>query len=164
MSATSPLAGADASAPAAPPALAPVLSSSAPAPPPAPPSSSSLSGIADGAAFSWGGYFEALAWLCFALALLCLILWLVKRRGGIHFPGASSSARIESRLALGPKKWLLSVHFQGRRLLLGVTDQHISLLCELPPEEDAPSRTNPSKTFARIMEKETGKPGGTAAT
>ena len=117
-----------------------------------------LPGLADSAAFSWSGYFEALAWLCFALALLCLILWVIKRRGGVHFPGASPSARIESRLALGSKKWLLAVNFQGLRLLLGVTDQHISLLCELPPEETAPAKA--ARGFAGAMERETAKPDG----
>jgi flagellar protein FliO/FliZ len=118
-----------------------------------------LPGLNDGSAFSWSGYFEALAWLCFALALLCLILWLIKRRGGIRFPGAFPAARIESRLALGSRKWLLSVHFQGRRLLLGVTDQHIALLCELPPEGEAPS-AEASRAFAAAMEEESGKSGG----
>ncbi|MDR2076181.1 MAG: flagellar biosynthetic protein FliO [Desulfovibrio sp.] len=116
--------------------------------------------LPDSAVFSWGGYFEALAWLCFALALFCLILWVIKRRGGVPFSGASSGARIESRLALGPKKWLLAVHFQGRRLLLGLTDQNITLLCELPPEEAAPSRTKDSPTFAEAMDKEADNPGG----
>jgi flagellar protein FliO/FliZ len=139
MNATLPPAGAGASAPAA-----------AQVPP--------LSGLADSAAFSWSGYFEALAWLCFALALLCLILWVIKRRGGVHFPGASPGARIESRLALGSRKWLLAVHFQGRRLLLGVTDQHISLLCELPPEEAA--QATATRNFAKAMKRETGKPDG----
>ncbi|MDR1360609.1 MAG: flagellar biosynthetic protein FliO [Deltaproteobacteria bacterium] len=120
---------------------------------------SAIPGIGDGAAFSWSGYFEALAWLCFALALLCLVLWLIKRRGGVRFPGAFPAARIESRLALGAKKWLLCVHFQGRRLLIGVTDQHISLLCELPPEEES-SLADPPKAFAAAMEEETGKSGG----
>jgi flagellar protein FliO/FliZ len=142
MNATLPSAGAQVSVPAQ----------------PAAPSPSVLPGIDDGSAFSWSGYFEALGWLCFALALLCLILWLIKRRGGVHFPGAFPAARVESRLALGTRKWLLSVHFQGRRLLLGVTDQHISLLCELPPEGEA--QADPSEAFAAAMEKEAGKSGG----
>jgi flagellar biogenesis protein FliO len=82
----------------------------------------------------------------------------MKRRGGVHFPGTSPAARIESRLALGSRKWLLAVHFQGRRLLLGVTEQQISLLCELPSQEAAPAAA--TKAFAKAMEKETDKPDG----
>lgn len=36
--------------------------------------------------------------------------------------------RIESRLALGPKKWVVITRYMDKRLVLGVTDQQINLL------------------------------------
>ncbi|MDR2161446.1 MAG: flagellar biosynthetic protein FliO [Desulfovibrio sp.] len=112
------------------------------------------------AVFSWGSYFEALAWLCFALALLWFVLWLIKRRGGIHLPGSVPAMRIESRMALGPKKWIMVVLVQDRRLLLGVTDQRISLLCDLPAEAAEPAEKDLPRTFAAALDREGNKPGG----
>ncbi len=103
---------------------------------PTPPSvtSSALSG-ASNLSLSWSSYFEALAILCFALALLWAILWMIKRHGkpGL-FSGSASAMRIESRLALGPKKWIIVVRYLDRRLVLGLTDDNISLLTEIPLE------------------------------
>ena len=88
--------------------------------------------------FSWGGYFEALAILCFVLAVIWAVLWLAKRRGsGGFFASSTPSMRIESRLALGPKKWLMVVRYLDRRLVLGVTDKSINLVTELYDQEFA---------------------------
>ena len=76
--------------------------------------------------------------MCLALAVLWALLWFVKRRGGMSGMVFSSSPgmRIESRLALGPKKWILVARYQDRRLVLGVTEHSISLLTELYDEKD----------------------------
>ncbi len=39
-------------------------------------------------------------------------------------------------MALGPKKSLVVVRFLNKRVLLGVTDQQITMLTELPTDED----------------------------
>jgi flagellar biosynthetic protein FliO len=101
--------------------------------------SSSAPGV-DGLSLSWSGYFEALAILFFALALLWTLLWLVKRHGKGALLGGSPTMRVESRLALAPKKWLLVVRCLDRRLVLGLTDDHISLLTEVFIESD-PGKT-----------------------
>ena len=86
---------------------------------------------------SWGTYFEALAILCFILAGLWALLWMLKRHGkGAFFSSGAPTMRLESRLALGPKKWIMVVRYLDRRLLLGVTDDRISMLTEIPLEED----------------------------
>ena len=107
---------------------------------PTPPSvtSSALAG-ASNLSLSWSGYFEALAILCFALALLWALLWLVKRHGKGGFLGNTAGMRVESRLALGPKKWIIVVRYLNRRLVLGLTDDNISLLTEIPLEENGPA-------------------------
>ena len=117
---------------------------------PTPPSATAsvLSG-ASNLSLSWGGYFEALAIVCFALALLWALLWLVKRYGrGGGILGGGTAMRVESRLALGPKKWIIVVRYLDRRLVLGLTDANISLLTELPLEDEpgtAPSPAAPAK-------------------
>lgn len=94
--------------------------------------------------FSWSGYFEALAILCLLLAGIWALLWLVKRRGNSGFFASSTPAmRVESRLALGPKKWLLVVRYLDRRLVLGITDKSITLLTEMYDQEFASERNTP---------------------
>ena len=104
-----------------------------------PPSSvagSALSGISD-LSLSWSGYFQALAVVCFVLALLWALLWFVKRHGKGGFLGGSSALRIESRLDLGPKKWIMVIRYMDRRVLVGLTDENISLLANMPAENGA---------------------------
>lgn len=130
----------------APPAAIPPVAPVAPATSPAASggaqsaNSSVLSGLPD-VNLSWSGYFEALAILCFILALILAVLWLFRRRGGAGglFTQATPGMRVESRLALGPKKWLLVVRYLDRRLVLGVTEENIRLLTELY-DEDVPAQ------------------------
>ncbi|MDR2800848.1 MAG: flagellar biosynthetic protein FliO [Desulfovibrio sp.] len=98
---------------------------------------------------SWRGYFEALALLCLLVALLWGLLWLIRKRGiapGL-FTSQGDMLRVENRLSLGPKKWILAIRCLDRHLIVGVTDQNISLLTEIfceeaeenrPGEADAP--------------------------
>lgn len=112
---------------------------------------------------SWGGYFEALAWLCFALALLWFVLWFIKRRGGVHLPGTSPAMRIESRLALGPKKWIIVTRYLDRRLVLGVTEQSISLITEIPLDDEAEGEENAPReknSFAAFLKDTKAPPAG----
>lgn len=104
--------------------------------PSSPPASPAPQGAASTAAtvipdisLSWGGYFQALAILCFVLAALWIVLWLVRRAGNANL-AAPASMRIESRLALGPKNWLYVVRCQNKRLILGVSEKNISLVSE----------------------------------
>ena len=137
---------ADPALPAAPGGPLPAGAGAAALPTPPSATASVLSG-ASNLSLSWGGYFEALAIVCFALALLWALLWLVKRYGrGSGFLGGATAMRVESRLALGPKKWIIVVRYLDRRLVLGLTDANISLLTELPLEDDpAPSPAAPAK-------------------
>ena len=139
---------ADPALPAAPGAPTGAYMQAGAAPLPTPPggAASALS-TASNLSISWSGYFEALAILCFALALLWVLLWLVKRHGKVGFlSGASPTLRIESRLALGPKKWVIVVRYMDRRLVLGLTDERISLLTEIPPENGPVEKNAASST------------------
>lgn len=85
--------------------------------------------------FSWGGYFEAIGVMLILLACLWGALWVVRRYGKFRFipaPGAfpRGGLVVETQLPLGPRKGLFVVRYLNQRLLLGVTDQQITLLQE----------------------------------
>jgi flagellar protein FliO/FliZ len=131
----------------------------------------SVARTATDAAWSWSGYFEALALVCFLLALLWLLMRVLVKRGGA--PGMLTAARglhVESRLSLGPKQWILLLRCPDRRLLIGVTDHAVTVLAELatenggapetPGSSGAPGADAPGKSaaddaglFARLLQK-----------
>lgn len=109
-----------------------------------------------GISLPWGDYLEALALICFALAVLLCALWLFKKlSSGTAFfrPSASSKLVVENRLAIAPKKWILVVRAEDKRLIVGVTDHSINLLSEQnlaetplvlqPPRVQAPAHAAP---------------------
>lgn len=103
-------------------------------------------------AFTWGGYIQALGVLFVLVALFCVTLWLVRRFGRFRFlPRPGSLPRdalvMEAQLPLGPRKGLMVVRFLNKRLLLGVTEQRISLLSEEQAEHEPDSAD-----FQTIME------------
>lgn len=86
-------------------------------------------------AFSWGAYFQAIGMLMLLLAALWGGMWLLRRSGKLRFipsPGdfPRDGLRLEAQLPLGPRKGVMVVRFLNRRLVLGVTDQQITLLTE----------------------------------
>lgn len=101
--------------------------------------------------FSWSGYFEAIGIMLLLLAALWGVLWLIRKYAKFRFipaPGSfpRNGLRIESQLPLGPRKGLFVVRFLNERLLLGVTDQSITLLQATPlhaTEPDAPESNPP---------------------
>jgi flagellar protein FliO/FliZ len=64
------------------------------------------------------------------IAVLGLAVWWLRRR---LQPGASrgSGARVIPVAMLGTRERIAVVEFEGRRLLVGVTSQQITMLCEL---------------------------------
>jgi flagellar protein FliO/FliZ len=68
------------------------------------------------------------------LALVALCAWLV-RRGALGSLGrrGPSAVRVETAVPLGERRSLLVVAVEGRRLLLGVTPQQVTLVTELGP-------------------------------
>ena len=121
----------------------------------APAAAGTASGMASGlgqTTFSWGGYVQAIGILCLLLAVFWFALWLLRRYGRFNFlpkPGAlpRGALLMEAQMPLGPRKGLMVVRFLNTRLLLGVTENRISLLKE---EElhDAPRDND----FQGIME------------
>lgn len=105
-------------------------------------------------AFSWSGYLQAIGILLFLLAALWGAVWLLRRYGPFRFlpqPGAfpRDALRVEAQVPLGQRKGLVVVRFLDRRLLLGVTDQRISLLTEM----DADHERSTDEDFDSLLEK-----------
>lgn len=112
----------------------------------------SSTGIPVESSFSWGGYFQAIAVLLLLLALLWGLVWAMRKYGKFNFmprPGdfPRDSLRVEAQVPLGPRKGLVVVRFLNRRILLGVTDQHITFLTEAGHDNETDS-----VDFQRIME------------
>lgn len=115
-----------------------------------------LTESANHSAFSFGSYFEALAILFLVLAILWLFVAFFRRKSGT-FSKSLPSMRIESRLAIAPKKWIIVAKVMDKRLVLGITDQQITMLTEIsstaPKKEDlAGEKKNSSK---RVVPKST---------
>lgn len=70
------------------------------------------------------------------IALIPIALWLLKRLQG-HRTGGARSVTVTGGLSLGPRERLVIVETQGRRWMLGVTAQSISLIAELDPDSTA---------------------------
>lgn len=93
--------------------------------------------------FTWGGYFQAIGILIILLVVLWYVLRLVRRfAGGTLVPSGALSRqdlRMEAQLAVGPRKGVVVVRFLNKRLLLGVTDQQITLLTETDVDSESPN-------------------------
>lgn len=106
--------------------------------------------------FSWGGYFEAIGIMLLLLGVLWSATWLIRRWGKWNFiPRAGSLPRdalfLEMQLPLGPKKGLAVVRFLNTRLLLGVTEQQITVLKETDVQVQQ-NDPNPAPRFAQVLD------------
>ena len=82
----------------------------------------------------FGEFAHMLAIFFLVLALVCLCLWLVRRLSGKYLVQATPRMALEGRLSIGPKRWIMLVRVDSKRLILGLTDQHIVMLSELPDD------------------------------
>jgi flagellar biogenesis protein FliO len=102
--------------------------------------------------YNLSSYFLSLG-LLFALLGLCWLgVRLLRRRGAWRFLTPAQGMQIESRLSLGPKKLLLVLKYRGKRLLLGVTEQQITLLDSSPLEKNAENGTPDEDGFTSVPE------------
>jgi flagellar biosynthetic protein FliO len=69
--------------------------------------------------------------LVVVLGLLAGLAWLLKR--GVLVRRRATGLGVESALALGERRSLVVVTVEGRRLLLGLAPNHVSLVTELGP-------------------------------
>ncbi len=96
-------------------------------------------------------------------ALIPVALWVLKRLQGGNRGGARP-VTLAGGLTLGPRERVVVVEADGRRWMLGVTGQSISLLAELErtaPGQDVPDATShgpvpaafPPNPFAQILDR-----------
>ena len=69
--------------------------------------------------------------LVVVLGLLGAVAWLLRR--GVMARRSQGALGVESALALGERRQLVIVSVEGRRLLLGVAPNYVSLVTELGP-------------------------------
>jgi flagellar protein FliO/FliZ len=108
--------------------------------------------------FSWSGYFYAIGALCLILGALWAVLWLMRRSGKFRFMPSYNTfprdaLRIEAQIPLGPRRGLMVVRFLNKSLLLGLSDQHITLLSEA--DYDGQTSTDFSKALEAAERQET---------
>ncbi len=120
-----------------------------------------------GAAFTWGGYFEAVGILFLLLGLLWCAAWFVRRSGRWNFiprPGAlpRDALFLETQLPLGAKKGLAVVRFLNTRLLLGITEHRITVLKETDLH-DPQLDPHAARLFAQALDEAGSEPDGVSS-
>ena len=88
--------------------------------------------------------------LLLILAVILVAFWMLRRFGpkfGLGPGGRGGMLRLVSHLAIGPRKSVMVVQFLNKNLVLGVTDQSITLLTEVPTDHEADS------TFAKALDR-----------
>jgi flagellar protein FliO/FliZ len=88
-----------------------------------------------------GTAFGSLLWFIAVLALIPVALWLLRRTPAGGAP-AGKLMRVVAVLPLAPNQRVATLEIgrgNARRwLVLGITGQQITTLCELTPQDDAP--------------------------
>jgi flagellar protein FliO/FliZ len=103
----------------------------------------------------------ALAAFAAVLALIPVALWVLKRlqSGG---PAGQRVVTLVGGLTLGPRERVAVIEAQGRRWMIGVTGQSISLLAELDRPEPGTAATDitasvppgfPPNPFAQLLDR-----------
>ena len=77
------------------------------------------------------GVLRTLLSLIVVLGLMGGCLWLVRRGGLTSGRKGPRAVQVETAIGLGDRRQLVIVAVEGRRLLLGVTPMHVSLVTEL---------------------------------
>jgi flagellar protein FliO/FliZ len=98
--------------------------------------------------------------LLFILLLIFAAYWLLRRFGpkiGLGPAGRGGMLRLMAHLSLGPRKSIVVVRFLHKDLVLGVTDQSITLLTEEMADDDHDS---PNGFAAALAAKTRSAPGG----
>ena len=92
---------------------------------------------AQGAAGAQGGIGtgQIVSWLFSTLAVVVFIIVLayIVKKTRVRMGGGGQS-RVLSQIPVGPKERIAEVRIAGRRLVVGVTAQNISLLADLGPD------------------------------
>jgi len=84
-----------------------------------------------------GMVLTTLGYLCLLLGVIFLAYWLLKRLGfhGMGIRSGSGAPRLLTRLMLGNRQSVAVVRYRDKDMVLGVTEEHISLLREFDADD-----------------------------
>ncbi len=98
--------------------------------------------------------FKTAGGLALIIGLILTAVWLLRRFGGQVTRGGTRNSiiRILDTRMLGQKKYLSVISIGSRTLAVGVTEQSITLLAEIVPEDIPARETIPAtQTFADVF-------------
>ncbi|WP_250645542.1 flagellar biosynthetic protein FliO [Salidesulfovibrio onnuriiensis] len=103
-----------------------------------------------------GSVFSTAGYLCLILGVIFLAYWLLRRYGpygATPARGGSHNPRLLGRLLLGNRQSVTVVRYRDKTLVLGVTEERISLLTELEGEEEEEEDGSLSMNFASLLKR-----------
>ncbi|QJB58399.1 flagellar biosynthetic protein FliO [Pseudodesulfovibrio sp. zrk46] len=85
-----------------------------------------------------GTVLTTLGYLCLLLGVIYFAYWALKRLGfhGMGMRSGSNAPQLVTRLMLGHKQNVSVVYYRGKEFMLGVTDEHVTLLKEFEVDEE----------------------------
>ncbi|QGY39250.1 flagellar biosynthetic protein FliO [Pseudodesulfovibrio cashew] len=101
-----------------------------------------------------------LGYLCLLLGVIFLAYWLLRRLGvqGMGVRSGNGAPRLLTRLMLGNRQSVAVVRYRDKDMVLGVTEERVTLLREFEADdaaEEAPADTG----FARLLKRKTDEEG-----
>ena len=98
-----------------------------------------------------------LGYLCLLLGIIFLAYWLLKRLGiqGVGMRSGRGGPQLLSRMMLGTRQSLIVVRYRERDLLVGVTEQNITLISEDLADENIEISDKPLD-FSSLIKRRSG--------
>ena len=84
---------------------------------------------------TWAPMLRTFASLLFVLGLLLFLAWALRRGRLRAGAGSRASIVVETAVSLGERRSLVIVAVEGRRLLLGLATNGVSILADLAPSK-----------------------------
>jgi len=101
-----------------------------------------------------------LGYLCLLLGVIFFAYWLMKKLGlkGMGVRSFRNGPQLLSRLMLGNRQSVAVVRYRDKDLVIGVTEERISLLKEFDADESDVEAAEP-KSFASLLKRRTDNEG-----
>lgn len=103
-----------------------------------------------------GAFLTTLGYLCLLLGVIFFAYWLLKRLGfhGMGIRTGRGAPRLLTRLMLGNRQSVAVVRYRDKDMVLGVTEEHITLLREFDANEDEEEIEAPEPvSFASLLKR-----------
>jgi len=103
-----------------------------------------------------GTILATLGYLCLLLGVIFFAYWLLKRLGfhGMGMRSGKGAPHLLTRLMLGNRQSVAVVRYRDKDMVLGVTEEQITLLREFNADEDASETEEaPPVSFASLLKR-----------